>query len=787
MKQLFQLSNPHLLDFFQGGRGFYIPEYQRPYAWDAEIADKLITDIFEGLKRSSKRSTNPSTQLTTDAIFLGTVILHDERDIVTGVHSDTQNLLMKVSNVVDGQQRIFSLAMLAGVLSRRIYGAIATLKEISSPQQVLDQLIVGLEDALPELQEFYGVDVKKTGATPKWKPRAIRAGDGAARPAWDQWTLKGDSNKFYRSTTATVLSQFIDSPTTQEIKTDDQVDRVLEAFQKGIDNEVDDADRDFAIAVLNVSADKQSILHNCAPASLTVASIQSLATDTLSAIYCSVILLATARFLTRSCHLVVIECDDLGLAFDMFQSLNATGTPLTAFEVFKTSLVKKFALSYSKDVKPEVDRIEKVIATESTANGRDKITQQIIVAAAFVYNGEEISKRFSEERDWFNRTLKAQIHNSHTVEFVTCIADQAEYCNVVINPPRPKMDAKDAPLLMHLNALGLTSEQADSSALCIGFLKDANHRLAHSVLSLFYSKLLRGQGNARVKSNAAAEFHSVCQATAAFFTMWTGGGARGFPDAEYRQLFQNTNANISQSMGATNQTSQFVKEAYRAALAKKGVYDNSNPASARTTWVSCAMKSPWYQKKSVCKFALFSAFHDAAPDLTSGNEGLTTNGRPKSATFLSFSRWFAREYEVIEHVATRDEPKQPQFMNHFDSAVYPGNTMEVDKIGNLTLLSREVNSSIYPEWPDKVFYYWSLTKPNNTATGPSAQALMTKLGITQLPPSLAKLTATTNYLPQLAPLAYRGVNGLKWDLAFINRRSEHLCERIFDCLDQWLR
>jgi hypothetical protein len=64
---------------------------------------------------------------------------------------------------------------------------------------------------------------------------------------------------------------------------------------------------------------------------------------------------------------------------------------------------------------------------------------------------------------------------------------------------------------------------------------------------------------------------------------------------------------------------------------------------------------------------------------------------------------------------------------------------------------------------------------------------MTSLGILTLPPSLGALTASSNYLSHLAPLAYRGEQGLKWDAAFIDRRSEHLCERVFDGIDAWLR
>lgn len=71
-----------------------------------------------------------------------------------------------------------------------------------------------------------------------------------------------------------------------------------------------------------------------------------------------------------------------------------------------------------------------------------------------------------------------------------------------------------------------------------------------------------------------------------------------------------------------------------------------------------------------------------------------------SADLLNSRVWHSSSYEVIEHVATRDQPSSIKFAAHFDASIYPGNYSIVDKIGNLTLLSGPVNSSIYSECPD---------------------------------------------------------------------------------------
>ena len=521
------------------------------------------------------------------------------------------------------------------------------------------------------------------------------------------------------------------------------------------------------------------------------ANINALPADE-QATYCGgTLLLALCSFLKNSCHLVVIECLDLGLAFDMFQSLNATGTPLTAFEVFKPQIVKAWGAGYSTVIKPQVDRIERVFETESNSSDKEELTDKVIVSSALVFNGMERSRRFSDERDWLTDTLEKSlaggVPTQQSIDFVTCIADQAEYFLNFIKPRRSPKNSNTFGLVSELQTKGLTPQQADRAALCVFYLKDAGHQFAHAVLSVFFSKLLRTQSDAAARTAAAAEFVAVCEATAAFFTLYMGAQQGRFPDSDYRALFQSAAGNISFANGAANQNAVFVKTAFRIALQNQKIYDAADPAAARQIWVDQAKENPWYSRKAVCRFALLSSAHDAAPDLTAGNEGLFTNGMTNSADLLNCRVWHLSNYEVIEHVATRGQPSSIKFAGHFDATIYPGNYSIVDKLGNLTLLSGQVNSSIYSEWPDKVFYYWNLTTPATTAAGPTGFALAASLGIGGVPPSLATLVSASSYLSHLAPLAFRGQRGLHWDAKFIAKRSEHLCQRVFDKLDAWLR
>ncbi len=784
MAQPFKHDAASLLDFFsQSGRGFFVPYYQRNYSWDEENATKLIEDIFSSIKRTLTKPNN--------SIFLGTVILHDEKNVLTGVHWDTPNLLTKVANVVDGQQRITSIAMLACVIAEQIGVTVAKLKSYSGAAPEFDKLATELTDELPSIHRFYSVEITKTGAQPKLKPKIIRAGDVSTNPVSDQWTLSGDINSFYRSNTSSFFSNFIAGNTLKAISTDERVGSVLDVFRDKISAQIDGADVTLATGLLSANAVTDGSLSSFMAYPPDWTNINALSPDEQS-VYCGgILLLAVCSFLKNSCHLVVIECLDLGLAFDMFQSLNATGTPLTAFEVFKPQIVKTWGTGYSTAIKPQVDRIEAVFEDESNSSDKEELTDKVIVSSALVFNGMERSRRFSEERDWLTDTLEKSLSSGLTtprsVDFIRCIADQAEYFKSFVKPRKSPRNSLSFGLVGELQTKGLTPQQADRAALCVFYLRDAGHGFAHSVISVFFSKLLRAQSNAVAKTAAAAEFVEVCEATAAFFTFYMGAQHGRFPDSDYRALFQATAGNISFAYGSDNQNAAFVKAAFRTALENKKIYDAADQANARNIWVDSAKEAAWYSRKAVCRFALLASANDAAPDIAVGNEGLFTNGMPNSADLLNCRVWHSSSYEVIEHVATREKPSMIKFDRHFDATIYPGNYSVVDKLGNLTLLSGPVNSSIFSEWPDKVFYYWNLTMPGSTAAGPTGTALAVALGIGSVPPGLSALVAASNYLSHLAPLAFRGQAGLHWDAAFITKRSEHLCERVFDKLDAWLR
>ena len=87
------------------GRGFYIPSYQRPYAWSPGQAVSLITSVTEGAQTLLSME---------DAItFIGTFIFIHDTDYATVEPKVRGELPPQVYLVIDGQQRLTTLSLIA--------------------------------------------------------------------------------------------------------------------------------------------------------------------------------------------------------------------------------------------------------------------------------------------------------------------------------------------------------------------------------------------------------------------------------------------------------------------------------------------------------------------------------------------------------------------------------------------------------------------------------------------------------------------------------------------------
>lgn len=93
-----------------------IPEYQRPYRWQKKHLQRLLKDLTEYF------APPPGATVPKHDFYLGSVIVHQTRE--PGRRKDQLN-------IIDGQQRLISLALLAHLLGER---ALANGLSLASPE-----------------------------------------------------------------------------------------------------------------------------------------------------------------------------------------------------------------------------------------------------------------------------------------------------------------------------------------------------------------------------------------------------------------------------------------------------------------------------------------------------------------------------------------------------------------------------------------------------------------------------------------------------------------------------
>lgn len=87
--------DPHLWNLEDLFKNMYnVPVYQRPYSWDKEQIDVLLSDIFEAYKSETKN----------EGYYTGNIIIFDKNNKING--------LITKYDIIDGQQRITSFALI---------------------------------------------------------------------------------------------------------------------------------------------------------------------------------------------------------------------------------------------------------------------------------------------------------------------------------------------------------------------------------------------------------------------------------------------------------------------------------------------------------------------------------------------------------------------------------------------------------------------------------------------------------------------------------------------------
>lgn len=742
--------------------GFFVPLYQREYTWEEDNINQLFDDLVLGIRELSGDDGDNSTT------FLGTTILTNLADKAgTVIKGEDRAQPTAVQIVIDGQQRISTVALLAIQIVERLKVLRAGLPA-KAPYTVLQN---HCDDQLETLPKLYAIKLGR-GSNPPSKPKIIRAKE-------DRWTYDG-ADSAYGSPVAHYVAVYI--RTGDAKKAFDAVDPVAGARVRGnielINQWLDTVceahlpntvlHEQFPVGKQIVTARMQEYVlgfkDDAVAGIVGKAETKKDQNDYFAAAIYHVFLLA--YYLLRRSGVNCLKPTHEEWGFDMFQALNATGTPLTAMETFLPQVMQAEQAAgndWEKTPSREyMDDIDELFETTTSNEQKGRRTNELLGTFALCYEGEKLGNKFSAQRRWMTRTYEKTLPTiGEKRVFLRNIGRVASFYHAA-------WYMEDVDKEHHIKGLE-SHPDGEFSSLLVQYLKDANSALSAPVLARFYGQVLE-------EPQAAGEFVEAAKACAAFFTLWRSANSTSGLDDVYRRFFKGSDAPVkvdghSWKTHPKPMAAKVLKQYFLDVLTQKGLHE-------KEAWIAASERFLLYTEvKAICRFVLFIAGHDRVPD--TANPGLLSAGNKSVCPLLTLGRWTSKDHKSLEHVAPQRAPDK----HTWDPAIYSGN--KVHDIGNLILLPTDINKFVdNKDWAVKFLHYGhvggrkadEIEKLGEDAK--EAGVVLSKKAI--------KALSATKYSCAVEPLLALGIKG-PWDAAMIDRRTRQIKEVTFDVLLPWLK
>lgn len=775
-KEIFEAQSKSVRELLSdNGLGLYLPPYQRPYGWGKDKVEKLLDDTLHGLKNLSKAPDSFT--------FLGTVITIHDVNHVTVKPIVKSEVPAKVLTVIDGQQRLSSLLILLVSLHNLIRQRAWKVFKGATPDSTdsaRTHLYSETSDMLQMLAAaFY--ERKNYGIKPPIYPRLIRA-------FVDQWA-RDEKLKQYESPIANLIYQYsllVDNELASR-----PTDFRPTARQNAGEGEGDLIKRYSEIRTgLTKLSQRKSIeeLEDLPPLATLATNIEfqrALFNHELDPELCAWLgelqdgpeaelmrLVMFAAYGLNRIALTVVQGKDEDYAFTIFESLNTTGEPLTAFETFlpRVVMAEKIqdyqdsdAHAYMKAVQGYLDRFD-------VGDKLQNATRDLLVTFALAETGEKLSKRLPDQRVYMRDTFEGHKDSADgRSAYLRHLRDTAAFVGNTWEP------ANNSPrALPGLEATAMT----DTVKLCLAFLNSLNHTIAIAPLVRFYSEAVHAdEGEAREKR--IAEFEKAIKAITAFTVFWraTRRGT-GNIDSQYRAVMAGPSLTgmvplARQSTVPTVSSSDPIVDA--EALKKELVARLSHPKHGAIpnlpSFLADASALPLYKMaRPLTRFLLLAAYHDTIED--PGNPGLIIQGKAGVASCFTADGWADETHLTVEHIAPQ------QATGGWDEEFY-SDKETVHKLGNLVLAPNAANASLSSRpWNEKKVLYAALGAP----TADDAKSILTSSGLT-FAQSTEDLTALSRYLPHLRALGQRED---ELNPAFMDQRAVVLLRLAYTRLKGWL-
>lgn len=763
----------------ENGQGLYVPAYQRQYSWDTPKITRLIEDICHGFTTLTNRD---------DAItFLGTIIAIHDTNLVTVDPIVKGDVPSRVMTIIDGQQRLTTLLLVNTVLHEEIKLRLVKKRSKGCDDDADVWLIEECMKVIGRLAKTFEENKDYGDLDFQYYPRMIRAYD-------DSWSRKKDKAS-YKSAIGHYLhtygkygreeikKNFKYEPPESEQENSSKykplsdgrktVYRLIKNINKCVDSGVkltakpEQMELELPELSVILENDKfqnlllKSEFPDYVKAKLSEADDHSFEELTRLVLF--------ANFVLDRVAITIVTAKNEDYAFDMFESLNTTGEPLTAFETFKPKIINSEKLSgYEKSQSHQyVKAIEDYLESTGKSNDKQDTTSRLIVTFALAEKGEKLSKRLSDQR----RFLK------DSFESFPCLEQQQEYVRYLSHAalfmryswPEDKSQ---------ITTISYAEEaETDEVILCIDLLRKFNHTITLGPLIRFYSEIRRVAIENR--QQAISNFVEVVKAITAFSVLWRSSRrSTENIDSHYRKLMLNGYPEVGLKPLARNNNDFGTEITLNVNQLKKAflsILDQEGNVGSKEDWVKAISKIPAYSnQKEITRFILLAAAHDSVEDKE--NPGLTIAGRHGILPLLDVKNWTGEQSKTIEHIAPQAKTSVGWMEDIYEEPEL------IDRLGNLTLLPIRENSSLNnASWAKKKLFYKILSAMTPDELEPLQEQGRTQgINLTQ---STSVLLNESKYLPFVKSVAT--VEG-DWTKELIEKRSVRIAELAWERIHAWL-
>jgi hypothetical protein len=474
-----------------------------------------------------------------------------------------------------------------------------------------------------------------------------------------------------------------------------------------------------------------------------------------------------ANFVLTRVAVTTVTAKNEDYAFDMFESLNTTGEPLTAFETFKPRVIHFEGLEkYEKtNAYENMQSVEAYLEGFSKTDDKQDATSRLIVAFALAERGEKRSKRLSDQRRFFKECFD-KLSDDGKRDFILHLSHIALF----VQHAWPDGPSKDPSIASAQEA------ETEEVLLCLDAMRTIKHSIVLGPLVRFYSEIRKADAEAR--RGAIDEFVEATKAVAAFSTLWRAS-RRGTDniDMHYRNLMAQGRVAVGllpmcrvgiDGSEHVPPRADLLKAALRHVLQVEG------EIGTKDEWVKAAARLPAYEnQRDIARLILLAAAHDSAVD--KAEPGLTVAGKAGLSPMLNFKRWRDEASQTVEHIAPVTQS------DGWDVSLYE-EPETIHRLGNLTLLPHSENAMLGNcSWDRKRLMYKILS----AETVDALDVLLNRAkaqGI-EIGRGTSELLADSKHLPMTKAIA--SVDG-PWVLDLVEKRSLRIAELAWSRFAPWL-